>query len=197
MPGRVRQVGFAPIPATYSRLPYDDEAYVMRAFAKHTSHCAQCAHPYEVHRKGKTLCSKGHQRALDVAQYVFTKAGHAFSVVDLEANKRIQVEIPSDCASVRELLKAMESGLRLRQPKPSISYDKNYYVAPRRNLEHDLEYREPRGPRYVSTAEYETIVPRSTKHQRNDQVSNNRRSTLYTVGSRGALPVPSMNDDWY
>ncbi|KAL9123623.1 MAG: hypothetical protein Q9217_006961 [Psora testacea] len=185
MPGHVRQVGFAPIPATYSRLPHDDELYVMRAFAKHASHCTQCGHPYDVHLKGKTLCTKGHKRALDVAQYVFSKAGHAFSVVDLDANKRMEVEIPSDCAAVRELLKAVEHGLRLREAKPIISYDENYYVAPRRSLEHDPQYREqPRS--YLSS-----------RHQRNGRPSSHRQPTIYyTVGSKGTLPVSRKDNYW-
>ena len=112
-------VSFTPIPATYSRLPHDDELYVMKAFARHCSHCPQCARPYEVHRRGGTLCSKGHARALDVAQYVFSRGSQAFSVVDLDGNRRVQMEIPADCSAVRELLKAMERGLRLRRDQES------------------------------------------------------------------------------
>ncbi|KAL9025806.1 MAG: hypothetical protein Q9196_005436, partial [Gyalolechia fulgens] len=107
MPSIVPQVGFAPIPA-YSRLPRDDELYVMKAFARHASHCSACAHPYEVHRHGGTLCSKGHQRALDVAQYVYNKGGQSFSAVDGNGNHRVQIEIPANCEAVRSLLKAME-----------------------------------------------------------------------------------------
>ncbi|KAI4138189.1 MAG: hypothetical protein LQ340_008067, partial [Diploschistes diacapsis] len=81
----------------YSRLPQDDELYVIRAFARHASKCRSCSDPYETYREGGTLCPKGHQRALDVAQYVYGKAGQAYSVVDSERNQRVQVEIPSEC----------------------------------------------------------------------------------------------------
>ena len=104
---------------TYSRPPHDDELYIMKAFARHASHCSDCAHPYEVHRKGGSLCSKGHLRALDVAQYVFNKAGQTFSLVDFEGNRRVQIEIPADCAVILELLKAVERGLRLRRKRPA------------------------------------------------------------------------------
>ncbi|CAL8578709.1 hypothetical protein XPA_004479 [Xanthoria parietina] len=130
MPHAVRQVDFAPIPA-YSRLPRSDELYVMKAFARHAGHCSTCAHPYEVHHSGGTLCSKGHQRALDVAQYIYNKGGQSFSLVDRDGNQCVQVEIPADCEAVRSLLKAMERGLRLRRKVQPTSYDKTYHIPPR------------------------------------------------------------------
>lgn len=126
----VRQVGFDPTP-DYSRLPHDDEAYVMNAFARHAAHCIACANPYEVHKQGGTLCAKGHQRALDVAKYLYSRGDRTFSVVDWQSNVRTRVEIPAGCDAVRGLLKAMERGLALRRRVPAFSYDENYYVAPR------------------------------------------------------------------
>ena len=107
---------------SYSRLPRDDELYVMKAFTRHASHCSTCAHPYETYRKGDKLCSKGYQRALDVTMFVFSKAGQTFSTVDLDDNPRVQIEIPVDCSVVRELLKAIERGLRLSRKISTISY---------------------------------------------------------------------------
>lgn len=124
-----RSVDFAESPA-YSRLPRDDELYVMKAFARHASHCAACAHPYDAFRRGGTLCSRGHQRALDVAQYLYNKAGHAHSVIDREQGQRVHVEIPARCDAVRGLLKAMERGLRLRRkvtPTSYANYDNDSY----------------------------------------------------------------------
>ena len=127
----LRQVGFDPTP-DYSRLPHDDEAYVMKQFARHAAHCTTCAHPFEVHLRGGTLCTKGHQRALDIAKYLYSKGDRTFSTIDWESNVRTRVEIPAGCDAVRGLLKAMERGLALRRRVPVMSYDENYYVAPRR-----------------------------------------------------------------
>ena len=205
-----RQVGFAPIPATYSRLPHDDELYVMKAFARHASHCSTCAHPYDVHRKGGTLCSKGHQRALDVAQYAFNKAGQTFSVVDLEDNHRVQMEIPADCAVVRDLLKAMERGLRIRRKVPAASSDETRRLPPK-VIQPAVEHRRPQEPRYIRKPLLETALPPSSRREKHshsgrgslyeaDMKERERRSkrpTYYSVGSRGVLPVPAKDDGYY
>ncbi len=173
----------------------------MKAFARHCSHCPSCSDPYAVHLSGHSLCAKGLQRALDVTQYVFNKAGKAFSVVDLEGNKRCEVEIPTDCDAVRQLLKAIERGLRLRlhsshtKKERLTSYDENYYVAPRRTPDRDLAYDlKYAGRESESKSAYrpklETVVPR--RHQSVKQ----RPVSYYQVGSRGKLPVPSR-DEWY
>ena len=169
-----RQVDFAPVPATYSRLPYDDELYVMKAFTRHASHCSTCAHPYDVHRKGGSLCSKGHQRALDVAQYVFNKAGQTFSVIDLDGDRRVQMEIPADCAVVRELLKAMERGLRLRRKVSVTSYDETYHIAPR-VIQPTFEHRRPEEPRYVLKPVIETAQSASSRREKR----SSGRGSLY------------------
>lgn len=213
-----RNVGFAPIPATYSRLPRDDEYFVMRAFSKHSNHCKSgCQSPYTTHLTGRTLCSKGMQRALDVSQYIFNKAGHAFSVIDLASNKRMQIEVPADCAPVRELLKAMEKGMSLYQRSPVISYDDR-----RRGYESSSSTspsRSPstREPHYIRKPVLETAEPpstySSTRHQRNagerqapvyastyatqPRYGSRRQPTYYSVGSRGALPVPRKDDEYY
>jgi hypothetical protein len=112
MPSRSRSVSFEASPV-YSRQPFDDEKYVMKAFNRHCTRCAQCSNPYAVHKAGGTLCDKGHRRALDVAQYVYSQAGVSYSQVDRECHERVQLEIPVGCEAVRSLLKAMERGLRL------------------------------------------------------------------------------------
>ena len=202
----IRQVDFAPIPATYSRLPHDDELYVMKAFTHHASHCSTCAHPYDVYRKGGSLCSKGHQRAQDVAQYVFNKAGQTFSVVDLDGDRRVQMEIPADCAVVRELLKAMERGLRLRRKVSVTSYDETYHVPPR-VIQPTFEHRRPEEPQDIRKPIIEIAQPSSSRREKR---SHSGRGSLYeadmkererrskrpaysSAGSRGVLPVPAKN----
>ena len=143
MPALKRSLRFNPTPV-YSRLPRDDETFVMKAFARHASHCSSCAQPYEVYRKGGILCPRGHQLALDVAQYVYNKGGQAYSLVDREGNQRVQIEIPAGCESVRSLLKAMERGLRIMKRAPSVSYDRTYYVPARPAPERQSRYEQPR-----------------------------------------------------
>ena len=189
----------------------------MRAFARHAAHCEACEHPYDVHRNGGSLCSKGRQRARDVAQYAFNKAGQTFSVVDLDSNRRVQMEIPADCAVVRELLKAMERGLRLRQKSPAITYDETNRMPPKiiqPSFEHQpaKESRCTHKPALVAPLPPSTIVVKNGRREKpihygrgslyeQDLKERGRRTkkrpvTLYNVGSRGALPVP-IKDDYY
>ena len=173
-----RRVSFtAPV---YSRLPRDDEAYVMKAFARHASHCRSCANPYEVHRSGGTLCPKGHQRALDVAQYVYGQSGKTYSLVDREGNQHVQIEIPPNCDAVRSLLRAMERGLRIMKRAPSVSYDRTYYVPPRPAT----TYREPS---YLRKPRLETAEPpawAAVKRPRVESVSYRGRGRLYDAEMR-------------
>ena len=228
LPTRARQAHFAPILATVSRLPRDDEAFVMRRFAKHASHCADCAHPYMVHKTGRTLCPKGHQHAIQVTEYVISKDGKPHSVIDMEGNKIVEIEIPPECGAVRELLKALERGLRLRRNAPVISYDETYLVRPRVKPtayydDHDTYTIAPPSTRATMTPKHterprdsrrrppviETVEPstlRRTKSERENKAyrgrgslyeadmkekerlrrQQERRSTYYTVGDRGA-----------
>lgn len=126
-----RHVLFDPNPA-YSRPAHDDEAYVMKAWTRHTSNCGQCARPYELYKLGGTLCQKGQQRARDVANYLFNKEGDVYSLVDQERRQSTRVEIPAGCDSVRDLLKALERGFLQQSQTPLPSYDRTYFVAPRR-----------------------------------------------------------------
>ena len=198
------RISFNPTPA-YSRLPHDDEAYVMKAFARHASHCTSCAEPYEVHKRGGTLCPKGHQRALDVAQYVYNKGGKAYSLVDREGSQRVQIEIPAGCESVRSLLKAMERGLRIMKRAPSVSYDKTYYVPARPVPQRNSRYVKPR----LETAEPPTSYspPRRSDSRRyigrgsmfeadlKEQERYFKPSVFYRVTSE-APPVPPK-DKYY
>jgi hypothetical protein len=127
----------------------DDEEYVMTAFERHASHCSQCAEPLRVHKEGRSLCDRGHQYALDVAEYLYSENGKAKSVIDRELSQPTLVKIPRDCVAVRGLLLAIEDGMRLQRKEqekahaqtqtqarvqvvaPIISYDRTYPIAPR------------------------------------------------------------------
>lgn len=126
-----RHVGFAP-ELVYSRCPREDEKYVMKEFHRHAIKCRQCNDPYATHLDGGTLCDRGHSLARDIARYIYSKRGRAYSIIDRESqSQRVQVEIPPKCSKVRELLEAVDHGLRVRRSRPVVSHDKNYYVRPR------------------------------------------------------------------
>lgn len=181
---RHRQVDFDLDP-DYSRLARDDELYVMNRFAHHASRCSSCAHPYDVHKRGGTLCPKGHQRALDVAQYLYNKGGQAYSRVDREGNQRIQVEIPAGCESVRGLLKAMERGLRLGRSSPATSYDRTYYIPPRK-IQPERNHQYVREPQYTRKPRLETAEPPLYSRRQ-------RREKPYYAG-RGSLFEEDMRE---
>ncbi|MCJ1245374.1 hypothetical protein MMC30_002578 [Trapelia coarctata] len=166
----------------YSRLPRDDEAYVMKKFAHHASHCASCANPYEVYRSGQTLCPKGHQYALDVAQYVYSKGGKHYSAVDRDGHQLVQIEIPANCDAVRSLLRAMERGLRIMKRAPTVSYDQTYYVPPRPVVIH----REP-SPRRPKPR-LETAEPPAWA------IKRPRLETASGYGGRGSLYEAELRD---
>ena len=135
MPGRV--VEFVPASNTICRPARDDERDVMQRFAAHASHCPRCKDPYRVYIEGGTLCERGHAHARDVAQYVYSKAGKAYSVIDRSAtDARVQIEIPAKCDAIRGLLKAVDHGLKVRGPasRPVVTHDRTYHVPDRRPL---------------------------------------------------------------
>lgn len=175
----IRQVDFDPTP-DYSRLPHDDEAYVAKKFAQHAARCTICAHPFEVHLRGGTLCAKGHQRALDVAKYLYSKGDRTFSIIDSGSNIRTRVEIPAGCEAVRGLLQAIERGLALRRRVPAASYDKNYYIAPRQVQAATFQcFEKPRPIRkpLLETFEQPLLVER--KPQRREKARPVGRGSLF------------------
>lgn len=141
----------------YCRAAHDDEAYVMKAWTRHSSNCRQCARPYELYKLGGTLCPKGQQRARDVANYLYNKEGEVYSLVDQERRQSTRVEIPAGCDSVRDLLKALERGFLQRCQTPVESYDRTYFVAPRRlptepRTVKPRQHRKPSHPEIVDPA---------------------------------------------
>ncbi|KAL1970029.1 hypothetical protein VTN77DRAFT_6434 [Rasamsonia byssochlamydoides] len=159
------------VPVTRVRDLHDDENFVLARFERHASHCSRCADPLDAYREGRSLCERGHQYAIDVAEYIFSKNGKAYSVVDQGFDKQTLVKIPRDCKAARRLLLAIEEGLRLRRSQqdqpPVISYDSTYPVPPRRQA--------------VSPEPYTQIIERAPRRR--------RRVIVYPRGSpnRGSL----------
>ena len=165
MPAYGPQVSFKTNPV-YSRPARDDEAYVMKGFARHCSHCSQCANPYEASRRGEGLCDKGFARAQSVAEYVYSKRGQAYSYVDLEGNQRVQIEIPPGCSPVRDLLKVMEKGLLKRRPSKPVSYDSTYFIPARRPLSSATTQNIPKSRLETAEAPLYSSRPRRTSSAR-------------------------------
>lgn len=168
----------SPEPVVVVRELHADEDFVMKAFERHASYCTQCADPIQTHDGGRTLCGRGHQYAIDVAEYLYSENGKAHSVVDRELNQATLVKIPRTCVATRGLLLALENGLRLHRKdqrrSPVISYDRTYPVPPRRPVQEPEPYHE--------------IIERAPRAQ------NGRRVIIYpsprsspSRGSRGSL----------
>ncbi|KKK15997.1 hypothetical protein P175DRAFT_0438600 [Aspergillus ochraceoroseus IBT 24754] len=174
-----------------------DEQYVMTAFERHANHCYRCMNPLDVHQKGHSLCDRGHQYAIDVAAYLYSKNGKAYSVVDRDLNQPTLVKIPRNCVATRELLLAIEAGLRpQRREKPRapvaplvsdestspiISYDRTYHVPPRRtNTQQQQQQQQP-----VTCTEIIEREPRAIK---------SRRVIIYPSPNRGSSSRGSLYD---
>ncbi|KAI9373543.1 hypothetical protein BJX61DRAFT_375516 [Aspergillus egyptiacus] len=134
-----------------------DEEYVMNAFEGHVSRCDPCKAILRVEPEDRSLCNRGQQYARDVTAYLYSKNKNAYSAVDRDFNQPTLVKIPIDCKATRHLLMAIEDGFHLLHRKeeaaqkpvsreePVISYDRTYYVPPRRShTVTEIIEREPR-----------------------------------------------------
>ncbi|KJJ35793.1 hypothetical protein AFLA70_107g002511 [Aspergillus flavus AF70] len=167
-----------------------DEEYVMVAFERHASHCTRCADPLRARKDDRSLCERGHQYAVDVADYLYSKNGKSYSTLDRERNQPTLVKIPRDCRAVRALLLAIEDGMRLnrkeqgavqppRSPSPIITYDRTYPVPPRRSTS---PQQQP-----VSYTEIIEREPRDAMRRRVIVYSSPRSSPSRSSPSRGSL----------
>lgn len=103
-----------------ARSPEDDEHYVMWRYASHATRCSLCEHPLETMRQKKTLCRRGVLHARAVNRYFYSRSGKLFSIVDRDAARYTQVQVPSGCGVVRELMLAQEKGFLIESPaKPT------------------------------------------------------------------------------
>lgn len=91
------------------------------------SYCPRCKDP-------SCFCERGHAYARNVAQYVYSEAGKADSVVNRDTtDARVQIEIPVRCDAIRGLPKAVDQGLKIRSQK--LSHVVSYGQAQRRRPE--------------------------------------------------------------
>jgi hypothetical protein len=108
------------MPPTTSRLPRDDEFYVMQQFFKHVMRCTHCdRHCFTSSHRiyARSLCADGHTYGLDVRRYLYHHQGYAYSTWELSKYRSpVQVEVPTRFTCVRHLLHAVEYGLQLERP---------------------------------------------------------------------------------
>ncbi|OKL56228.1 hypothetical protein UA08_08383 [Talaromyces atroroseus] len=122
-------------PVTRVRDLFEDETFVLTKFENHANKCALCIDALDTFREGRSLCDRGLAHAKDVANYVFSKQGKAYSVVNKEHNEEVLIRIPRQHRAARRLLRAIEEGLHLRRDQPIVSYDRTYHVGARQPAE--------------------------------------------------------------
>lgn len=116
-------VGYSCSPVVVLRVRslQDDEAYVAAAFERHVSHCSRCADFLrnrgdvrgQQRQRQESLCTRGQQYAVDVAEYLYCENGKVCSVIARERNQPTLVKTPFHWAAVRQLLLAIEQGMPL------------------------------------------------------------------------------------
>ncbi|KAL4900664.1 hypothetical protein BDW74DRAFT_182501 [Aspergillus multicolor] len=167
----------------------DDEHFVMMAFERHADHCHTCSDPRHVLAKGDSLCRRGTEYALDVASYLYSKNRKSYSVVDRDTLKQpTLVNIPRRCIATRDLLLALEDGLKLHKKeekdkapavqKPIISYDSTYVVPPRRSNSQKVTATEiiEREPRTTTVKTRRIIIYNSPRRSSSSRGSPSRGS---------------------
>jgi hypothetical protein len=120
------------IPVTRVRDPEVDESFVLTEYETHARKCTRCVDALDAFREGRLLCDRGLAYARDVANYVFTKSGKAYSAVANEHDEEVLVRIPREYKACRRLLLAIGEGLRLRRQQPIVINNAPYPVGARR-----------------------------------------------------------------
>jgi hypothetical protein len=106
----------------------------MRCFAAHTAHYSRCEDPCRVYITDGTLCERSYGYARDITQYVYSKNGKTYSVIDRSAtDARVQIEIPAKYNAIRGLLRVISEVLKIRGPvlKSVVTHDRTYHVPDR------------------------------------------------------------------
>lgn len=179
-----------PDPVVVVRELQDDEKLVVSDFERHASHCATCANATQTHKDGRTLCTKGTAYARALSNYLYANNGKHYSTVDYESGKSTRVNLPHDLYAVRNLLVALEQGLRIRQkplvvqpvqPVQPASYDRTYPIPARRAS--DLR------PRSMSPDTYQIIerAPRLSRSPTSIMYRSPGGSPSRPTSSRGSL----------
>ncbi|CAG8931375.1 unnamed protein product [Penicillium salamii] len=178
-------------PLAMSRDLYDDEKLVVDDFERHAGHCTLCASPTQTHKNNRSLCARGTSYARAVANYLHSRNGKYFSAVDYESGRSTRIKLPRDAYAVRDLLTALEQGLRIRdkpvivqpvQPvQPTVSYDRTYPIPARgaSNLR----------PRSMSPDAYQIIerAPRLSRSPTSIMYRSPGGSPSRPTSSRGSL----------
>ncbi|CAI7655330.1 unnamed protein product [Penicillium discolor] len=102
-------------PVAVVRDLYDDEKLVVDDFERHASHCRNCSHAVQTYKDGLALCESGNTRARTLRNYLYSQNGKHFSTVDFESGKSTRVKLPRDAFAARELLTALEQGMRIHE----------------------------------------------------------------------------------
>lgn len=142
----------------------EDERAVCASWSRHAAKCSHCNDPVDVWRRGGQLCDRGRSYAIDIARYIFSKAGRPHSVIDKVYNgQRNEIEIPYEYDAVRELIRAFDKGLNLNSKSHVVNHDRDYYV-------------EPRDADYYDNIE---ITPRSRRERERYHDDSVRRKPVY------------------
>lgn len=180
-------------PVALVRELHADERLVVQDFENHASRCRNCAHAVQTYKDGGALCESGNTRARTLRNYIFSQNGKHFSTVDFESGKSIRVRLPADAFAARELLTALEQGLRIRE-KPivvqepvettqSTSYDRTYTVTARK-----VSSKQTR-PRSMSPETYQLVerAPRLSRSPTSIMYRSPGGSPSRPSSSRGSL----------
>ncbi|OJJ43967.1 hypothetical protein ASPZODRAFT_135385 [Penicilliopsis zonata CBS 506.65] len=166
-------------PVLLLREMHADEEYVVNAFERHAGHCLRCAAPLDTLRAGDSLCERGLSYAADVAQYLYSKQGKAYSVIARERHQPTLVKIPRDCPAVRNLLLAIEDGLRLHRASvrfaPVVSHEKKTHTHTYR-VSSRSPVRLPSPPASPATSSISTFSA-SSPSQRHEIIEREPRSS--------------------
>ncbi|CAI7669446.1 unnamed protein product [Penicillium palitans] len=175
---------------------YDDEKLVVDDFERHASHCRNCSHAVQTYKDGLALCESGNTRARTLRNYLYSQNGKHFSTVDFESGKSTRVKLPRDAFAARELLTALEQGMRIRdkavviqkpvqpvQPTQSSSYDRTYPVPARK-----VSGKQTR-PRSMSPESYQLVerAPRLSRSPTSIVYCSPGGSSSRPSSSRGSL----------
>jgi hypothetical protein len=175
-------------PLVVVRELYDDEKLVVDDYERHANHCTLCSDPIQTYKDGRPLCTSGTAHARTLAKYIYSRNGKHYSTVDYKSGKSTRVKLPRDTFAVRDLLTALEQGLRLRekpvvvQPVQPVSYDRTYPVVARRASGQTR-------PRSMSPDTYQIIerAPRLSRSPTSIMYRSPGGSPSRPTSSRGSL----------
>jgi hypothetical protein len=98
---------------------------------------------------------------------------------------RVQIEIPARCDAIRELLKVVDQGLKVKGPasRPVVIHGRTYHVPNRRPL-----------PDRRDRHEVMEVAPRRREERRRAEDGDRRRDTVYVTG-RGRRRMRKRDDN--